>query len=699
VANPVIGIDLGTLNSCVAVVRDGRAVVLSEDGAGTTTPSVVAFQGDRELVGEAGRRQAVTDPHSTVIAVKRLLGHPFDSEEVQRATKQLPYPVKASPLGSVLLEIDGRELTPVQVSALILQRLRELAEKALDHEVRQAVIAVPAHFNDVQRKATKLAAEYAGLEVLRLINEPTAAAFAYGYKKAQDFTLAVYDLGGGTFDVTLMKAVGDCFSVVATDGDSFLGGEDVDAAVAEWLTSEFLAESGSDLSNDAHARLRLRQAAEQAKIELADVESTQIDLPFLTQLPDGTRPGFTRALTREKLDELARPVVGKTLELCERCLQAAGVRPNEIDEVLLAGGQSRMGIVREMVREFFGREPRRDINPDEVVAIGTALYGYSLVADQLKEDAQEVAGDMYAVAVRSTDVARKVLDEVVEYEKARETAEAEGKPLDDHALEARLQQLLEATGEDDAPTDPSLSRDEDLPQAVDGLHEELLALDHKASEVIEKLAGKALEEGASQEVIEQAREVIEKNLADAKLAAGEAVDQLEQAEEHGNVRKVELRDVTSLPLGIAAAADLFMVLIDQNTTVPAEHTRVFTTNQDGQSEVEIRVLQGRERNCRANQQLGAFILEGIPPAPRMTPKIQVSFRIDEDGILSVRARDGKSGAQQSMRVEDPLGLQQVADDDEQENAPDEAIVDDVLEALAEQVEDVSELFDSSGDPL
>ncbi len=711
-ANPVVGIDLGTLNSCVAVVQDGKAVILSDGGARTTVPSVVALQEGRDLVGEAAKRHAVTDPLNTVIAVKRVLGHPFESDEVRRAAERAPYPIKASPLGSVLLEIAGRELTPVQVSARILQQLRQLAEKSLGCQVRRAVISVPAHFNDVQRKATKLAAEHAGLEVLRLINEPTAAAFAYGYRKERDFTLAVYDLGGGTFDVTIMKAIGDCFSVVATDGDSFLGGEDVDNAIAGWLETEFSTEFGSDLSGDPHAMLRLKEAAEQAKVELADVDSAQIDLPFLTQLADGTRPNFSRTLGREKLDEIARPVIERTLELCQRCVEAAGVPVESIDEVLLAGGQSRMTIVRELVRDFFGREPRRDINPDEVVAMGTALYAYSLTADELASDAVEAAGDQLEVAVRSTEVMRRVIDEVEEFGRVRSEAdrgaEADAKPLADQALAGRLQALLEATGEADDPTTSVGERpgDRDLPQALDEVREELLALDYKASEVIEKLAADLLDGEDGKEVIEAAREVIEKNRAQASEAAGEASERLQQADEHANARRVDLRDVTSLPLGIAMASDIFGMLIEQNTTVPAQHTRVFTTNQDGQTEVEIRVFQGREQHCTRNQSLGSFILDGIAPAARMSPQIRVRFTIDENGILAVRAWDKRSGADHSMRVEDPLGLQQIDDADEaaggtqlpgEEPAPgtellgaaeDDSVVDEILAGgLEDLVED------------
>jgi molecular chaperone DnaK (HSP70) len=671
VTGPVIGIDLGTVNSCVAVVRGGKAEILGDEGSRALLPSCISFQGDRELVGAAARRHAATDPHSTVIAAKRLLGHPFDSEVVRRAVQRLPYPVKPSPLGSVLLEVAGRELTPVQVSARILKSLRERAERALGCEVGRAVVAVPAHFTDVQRKATKLAAEYAGLEVLRLVNEPTAAAFAYGYKKARDFTLAVYDLGGGTFDVTLMRAVGDTFQVVATDGDPFLGGEDVDQAIASWLEAEFRGETKSDLSHDTHARLRLKEAAERAKIELADVERTSIELPFLTQLPDGRRPSFSRALTRAKLEELARPVVERTFELCRRCLVAAKLDVNQLDEVLLVGGQSRMPLVRKAARAFFGREPRRDINPDEVVALGAALYAYSLVADELQEGAEAAAGESYEVALRSSEVVRRLVDEVSHYQETRKQKSA---PAGD-ALSERLAELLKAAEEREPVQPPPVDRDlpkvsdRDLPQAVAELRDGLMELDWKATDVIEKLAAQAQNDPRAMELIEQARAALERQLEQARGAADDALDYADQALKHRSARRVDLLDVTSLPLGIAATGDLFTQLIAANTAIPAQHQRVFATSQDGQTEVEIRVFQGREQRCRDNQLLGSFILQGIDPAPRMTKRIDVAFRIDESGILSVQARDADSGAAQGMRVEDPLGLQQVEPEPQAPAAP------------------------------
>ncbi|MCP4003030.1 MAG: Hsp70 family protein, partial [bacterium] len=453
----VIGIDLGTLNSCVAAVREGRAEVLRGDNRGIV-PSCVGFKDGKVLVGAPAKRHAVSDPQSTLIAIKRLIGHAFDSREVREAAEQLPYKIKKSRLGSVVLQIGDEELSPVQVSTLILAKVKEIAETALGSPVGEAVISVPAHFNDVQRKATMLAAEDAGLKVLRLVNEPTAAAFAYGYKKAKDFTLAVYDLGGGTFDVTVLRARGNTFSVVATDGDSYLGGEDFDLKIAEWLEAEFTSEFGQGFGEDRAARQRVREAAEKAKVELTEVETSQIELPFLTKLDDGTRPGFSRTITRAKVAELVSPLIARTRELCERCLQTASISVNEISEVLLVGGQSRMPAVREVVRDLFAKEPRRDINPDEVVAMGAALYAYSLVSDDLAQEAEDEAKESFAVAVKETSVARKLVNEIADLG----TAE-----IDNKALADRLEALLaaaEAGGAakvsepqvDDDPTQPSM---------------------------------------------------------------------------------------------------------------------------------------------------------------------------------------------------------------------------------------------------
>ena len=654
----VLGIDLGTVNSCVAVVKDGRAVVLGE-GTRNIIPSCLAFQRGKEIVGDAAKRQRVTDPHNTISAVKRLMGHAYESKEVQTARERAPYPIRPSPLGSVLIEVAGKELTPVQVSARVLARIKEVAEQALGESVQKAVISVPAYFNDVQRKATKLAAEYAGLEVVRLVNEPTAAAFAYGYRKGEDFTLAVYDLGGGTFDITIMKARGDTFEVLATDGDSYLGGEDFDSVIESWLVREFTKATGADLAGDQSAQLRVREAAEKAKCELSDMEQAQIELPFLTQLKDGSRPTLKMTLTRAKLEELVQPLVKRTLELCESCMREAGIQKIQIDEVLLVGGQSRMPAVRDAVTAFFGRKPRRDINPDEVVAMGAALYGYSLAADELGREARGDAEEQYAVAVKQTAIIEKMLSDVHTQIKKRSP--------EDEGLRARLQSLLAETQsfESLAPTRSKKPDDHDLPVALERMQERLAEVGSVAQDVIDQLAEEISadieENGESPLAAEAARLTaeLEKGLDFARGATNLAQQHLSEADLHAQARKVELIDVTSHSLGIATAADLFGVLIEHNSPVPCEQQRLFTTNADDQQEVEIRVLQGRERKASENQFLGSFVLEGIAPARRMVPKISVTFRIDENGILAVTACDGDTGAAQSMRVEDPLGLQQV----------------------------------------
>ncbi|MBW2282016.1 MAG: Hsp70 family protein [Deltaproteobacteria bacterium] len=695
----VLGIDLGTVNSCVAIVEDGKAVVLGE-GQDRTIPSCLAIKDGKELVGQAARRQLVTDPRNTVTAVKRLIGHSFDSQEVQSALARSPYPIVPSPLGTVMLEVGGRELTPVQVSARVLQEILDRATELIGEPVTTAVISVPAHFTDVQRKATKLAAEYAGIEVLRLINEPTAAAFAYGYRKAENFTLAVYDLGGGTFDVTVMRAIGDSFEVIGTDGDSFLGGEDFDHAVAEWLLAEFETEFGAPLEDEA-GKLRIREAAEKAKIELSAVEETSIDLPYLATLGGGENAQLTRTVTREKLTELTRGLMQKTLDLCTRCLADASLDKDDIDEVLLVGGQSRMPVVRYAVRDFFGKEPRRDINPDEVVAMGAALYGYSLCADQFAETAMDQAEDAYEVALKDAEIARKLLDEI-KLRKEDNTDRAE--------LKSRLNSLLEQTEDEvgpptlreprpeqslvedvrqsterlqaeispmdsleDLPAAPVLERqvgEQDLGSAVKDVQAQVQGLQSEAREVLEALADElAAEEDESTQdtastdsdsegqAIGAAAERLSALIGNAAEASSEAVGNMREAGEHAQARKVTLADVTSHALGIAAAEDLFMSLIAQNTKIPAESRRVFTTNQDGQSEVNIRIFQGRESKATENQLLGDFVLEGIATAARMEPKIEVAFAIDENGILSVKARDKRSGIAQQIRIEDPLGLQ------------------------------------------
>jgi molecular chaperone DnaK (HSP70) len=646
VGSYTLGIDLGTLNSCVAIVQDGHAVVLSDDGR-TTIPSAVALAGERELVGHAARRHAMSDPQNTLVATKRILGHPYSSTEVQAARERVQYLISPSPMGGVLLEAGGRQLTAVQVAARVLYLVRDIASRAIGESVKQAVISVPAHFNEVQRRATKLAAEYAGLEAVRLINEPTAAAFAYGYRRGENFTLAVYDLGGGTFDVTIMKSHEDRFEVVATDGDAYLGGEDLDHAVMDWLAEEFLAEHNKDPREDQAACSQMKEAAERAKHDLTELESTRIELPYLLKLQEGNYAAFARELTREKLEELCTPAIGRTRELCARCLESAGIRQEDIDAVLLVGGQTRMPAVRDAVRDFFDREPRRDINPDEVVAMGAALYGYSLSADRLRDEAEEAAEEAFAVALKQTAKARKVVEAVESL--GKESSEP------DPEIARKLSRIV-AEAEALHPMVPA-EADQDLPAAVEVLRREMSALQEKLDQVSDE--GTETTDEEKPQPIADAVEVVADWLSRAERASKEAEERFEEAEEHAQARKVELTDVTSHALGIGSAEDLLSVLIDKNAPVPAEKKRVFTTNQDEQAEVQIRVFQGENPRASQNDLLGDFVLTGIEPAPRLTPKIQVTFSLDEDGILSVRAVDKKTGSEQGITVKEPLGLEGV----------------------------------------
>ncbi|MEE8557425.1 MAG: Hsp70 family protein [Myxococcota bacterium] len=641
----VLGIDLGTLNSCVAVVQDGRPVVLSEGGR-TTVPSVVAFAGQEELVGESALRRAVTDPKNTLVATKRLLGHPHDSREIREAQKRMAYTIRPSPVGSVLLETESHELTPVQVAARVLHRLREIADRALGESTTRAVISVPAHFNEIQRRATKLAAEYAGLEVLRLINEPTAAAFAYGYRRGENFTLAVYDLGGGTFDVTLMRATGDRFEVIATDGDTYLGGEDFDTAIAEWLASECQAEHGGNLQPDESTWIQLWEAATQAKLDLTELEETTIELPYLFKGKDGGFLPFECTLSRQKLVDLTLPLIQCTLDLCRRCTDVAEVDIDQLDAVLLVGGQTRMPAVRDAVRDFFGQEPRRDINPDEVVAMGAALYAYSIDSGRLRADSEEAAEEALEVAVKQTARARKVMEAV---EALRET------PPEDERVETALSRVMAELEIDADLSTMRADEDRDLPAAVEQVREEMLELQRKVEQVVEESEESAVPHEQSKPLVEAAS-VVSDWLTRAEKASQDAEARHDDAERHASARKVELSDVTSHAMGIATAGDLYSILIEKNDRVPAEKRRVFTTHEDDQEEVHIRVYQGEEERASDNDLLGDFVLTGIEPAARLTPKIEVSFRLDEDGILSVRAHDQKTRAEQRLTVTEPMAL-------------------------------------------
>ncbi|KAA5605388.1 molecular chaperone DnaK [Roseospira marina] len=503
----VIGIDLGTTNSCVAVMDGKDARVIENAEGARTTPSMVAFsEGDERLVGQPAKRQAVTNPENTLFAIKRLIGRRYTDPTVDKDKDLVPYKIVKGDNGDAWVEAHGEKYAPSQVSAFILGKMKETAESHLGEPVTQAVITVPAYFNDSQRQATKDAGKIAGLEVLRIINEPTAAALAYGLDKKHTGTIAVYDLGGGTFDVSVLEIGDGVFEVKSTNGDTFLGGEDFDARVIEYLAAEFKKEQGIDLRQDRLALQRLKEAAEKAKIELSSSMQTEVNLPFITADQSGPKH-LNIKLTRAKLEALVDDLVQRTVEPCKKALADAGLKASEIDEVILVGGMTRMPKVQQVVKDFFGRDPHKGVNPDEVVAIGAAIQGGVL---------------------------------------------------------------------------------------------------------------------------------------------------------KGDVKDVLLLDVTPLSLGIETLGGVFTRLIDRNTTIPTRKSQVFSTAEDNQGAVTIRVFQGEREMAADNKLLGQFDLVGIPPAPRGVPQIEVTFDIDPNGIVNVGAKDKATGKEQTIRIQASGGL---SDDD------------------------------------
>jgi molecular chaperone DnaK len=504
----IIGIDLGTTNSCVAVMEDGKARVIENSEGDRTTPSIVAFNKDNEvMVGQSAKRQAVTNPKNTLYAIKRLIGRKFKDDVVQRDIDMVPYKIVEADNGDAWVEANGKKMAPPEISARVLMKMKKTAEEFLGEEVTQAVVTVPAYFNDSQRQATKDAGKIAGLEVKRIINEPTAAALAYGMdKKRGDSTVVVYDLGGGTFDVSIIE-IADIegehqFEVLATNGDTFLGGEDFDQRIIDFLVAEFKKDQGVDLSKDPLALQRLKDAAEKAKIELSSSSQTDINLPYITADASGPKHLEIR-LTRAKLESLVDDLITRSMDPCKMALKDAGLKISDINDVILVGGQTRMPKVQEAVKEMFGKEPRRDVNPDEAVAVGAAIQA-------------------------------------------------------------------------------------------------------------------------------------------AVLA--------------GDVKDVLLLDVTPLSLGIETMGGVMTKLVEKNTTIPTKANQVFSTADDNQPAVTIHVLQGEREIASANKSLGRFDLADIPPAPRGTPQIEVTFDIDANGILNVSAKDKATGKEQSIVIKASSGL-------------------------------------------
>jgi molecular chaperone DnaK len=647
--SPVLGIDLGTTNSAVAVAIDGNVQVLPDADGNKLFPSVVSFHPSGDvLAGYPARERRLVDAANTIYSVKRLIGRPFKSEEVRRATERLPFSFEEGPTGGALVVARGETYTLPEISAFVLRGVRAQAEDALKQACRRAVITVPANFNELQRSATKAAGRVAGLEVLRILNEPTAAALAYGCGSAkQRERVAVYDLGGGTFDVTILELAGDVFEVVATAGDTFLGGDDIDVTIADQMVQVFLSQQRYDARRDAQAYERLRAAAEWAKCQLSTTEDVELTVEELAYGDGGAALDLKYSTSRERVETLARPLVARTFAVCEEALKIASLRPTQLDQVILVGGSTRMPLVRRMVEEFFGRAPLASIDPDLVVAQGAAIQGAAL-AGQPESAPTPAAGAaigrvaLKKVAVGAANAPDKRAPAGPAFQPKRPIAPALPPPT------AQLGKAAPARVEARAPAREQ-KRAKPLPPPPLSFGDEPsgLLLEDPSGLMFEDSSN--LEEGSAPSFASLNSEP-SLSLPEADLDDMPDLAPPEPALAMPAGKPPLLLDVTPQTLRIETVAGFTEVIIERNAAIPVEQSRMFSTSQDFQESVRARVCQGESRRLLENQELGQLELSGLAALPRGKSQIQVTFLMDADGTLQVRAKDMKTGTLQSIRI-------------------------------------------------